>query len=213
MIVRDENGIIVQHNLDYPDQKDGGDSASRTGIMAMCGSVEDMELLGEFVPFYEGKLVRHPRQSGWNDHRKTSRDQLICWAAGVNQMGNFIPAYLLGSLHNYAESWFINKDVLPPHVRYALYKITGFKAPWWIRMVAEPMMDAAIWYSCKIRPDEEQNQIICLASIYGDEWVNKVWKTHPYLGENLRKYWCGKPWRDQAEIYLKMVEFVVERAR
>ena len=61
MIKRDNFGFIIQHNADYPDQADGGDSARSTGLMAMAGSSFDSKLLPYFIK--DGGLVRHPLQT------------------------------------------------------------------------------------------------------------------------------------------------------
>lgn len=207
MIKRDQYGIIVQHNLDHPDQMDGGDSASRTGIMAMCGSIQDGNRLVAFA-FKDG-LVRHPKQWGWADPEKTSRDQLICYAAGVHSCGWVLSPRVV--VINYARGNFINKDVLLPHVRFALYKAAGYLAPLWIRLLAKPMMIAHLIWSCRIRPNEEQNQTVCLCSIYGDWWIRKIYDWHPNLGANLYDYWAGKPWRDQKEIAENIMTFILKR--
>jgi hypothetical protein len=210
VIKRDEFGIIVQHNLDHPEQMDGGDSASRTGIMAMCGSIQDWDLLSKFLVETDVKkwpyLVRHPEQKKWNDPKETSRDQLICWAAGGGSRGFYL--FAIQTLIAYAESWTINKDVLLPHVRFALYKAARYPAPLWIRLLAKPMMTAHLIWATKINPDDEQNQNVCLCSIYGDEWLKRLRDWHPNLYGNLIRYWAGKPWRDQKEISEAMIKFI-----
>lgn len=235
MIKRDEHGIIVQHNLNYPDQMDGGDSASRTGIMAMCGSKDDAILLSKFAYGFGGQLVRHPFQTSngrtgedfrnWADPKETSRDQLICWAAGVNvwtpivniknnPFGSETWKYIsIATIKTYAEMNFINKDFLPPHVRCALYIVAFQKPPLWIRLIAEPMMLLHLAWSAKFASDEEQNQTVCLCSIYGDEWVKRLYDWHPNLYKNLMTYWDGKPWRDQKEISEAMIKFIESKVR
>ena len=87
MIIRDSYGIIVQRAWHTtPDQvpDDGGDSVSRTGLMASCGSNFDKSLLTYFVTF-NGDVVRHPFQEIWNKPELMSRDQLVPFIAGLNE--------------------------------------------------------------------------------------------------------------------------------
>lgn len=206
MIKRDKYGIIVQHNLDHPEQADGGDSASRTGIMAMCGKLQDAQNLYRFIHL-DTRLIRHPMQPIWRQVEETSRDQLICFAAGVNRFPT-VSVRAIDALKIHASENFINKDVLLPFVRYALYKAAQINPPLWIRLIAKPTMLAHLIWSTKIRPNEEQNQTLCLCSIYGDEWVKRHYNWHPDLNLNLYSYWAGKPWRDQREIYEAMMNFI-----
>lgn len=213
MIVRDEHGIIVQHNLDHPDQADGGDSASRTGIMALCGSSIDASRLAAFMFWGGGKmgLVRHPTQTKWMDPRLTSRDQLICWAAGFSAPASSI--YRFACLRRCARAWFINKDFLTPDVRMFLqymYKPSSISVA--SKVLGNFFLLAHVLLYGAFKKDAEQNQLVCmlLALSKHGTWYQKVlrWyiKLHGRLKENLLHYWGGKPWRDQEEIAQAMIK-------
>lgn len=205
MLVRDTENIIVQHNRDYPAQADGGDSASRTGIMALCGSYVDKQLLSKFIT-NDWKLVRHPTQDKWNNPKLTSRDQLICWAAGLH---NDTTQWL--TIREYSKKFFINKDVLPPDVRLFLHLISNKRPSSALKFWGNLFLAAHVYYNTKIKPDTEQNQLICmllaLAKVDAryDKLLRKYIAQHKTLGTNLLQYWGGTPWRDQVEIFHAMM--------
>lgn len=221
MIVRDQYGIICQHNRDYPDYLDQGDSAARTGLMAMCESPQDLHNITEFLTFGKDglKLVRHPHQLKWNDSALTSRDQLIQWAAGTR--GAELACYWIA--RTYATSWFINKDFLAPDVRLYLYKCAegcgpweasthhpyvSNKAPFYIKLLGYPLMFLSILWSCYATPNEEQNKMIAMCSIYGRNWLRLLVRLHPSIVNNLNTYWGGHPWRDQPEIAEALINYI-----
>lgn len=185
-IKRDEFGIICQHDPTNPGYLDGGDSANRTAMMALCGSEQDIKQLPKFI--VGGKLVRHPCQPKWNDPAETSRDQLVPVLAALWRSPYQIalnPYFEL--LRNYR--FRINKDVLLPHHRLQ----TGF----WLK--------ADIWWNCKVKPWHEQNQIQALCIAAGPEWVKRYVDSHPDFRHATRLYWGGPAyapecWRGQAEI-------------
>lgn len=188
MIHRDKMGYICQHNIfKMSEPIDGGDTASRTGIMALCGSKIDQELMTSFI--HEDGLVRHPFQKKWNDPRETSRDQLVCYAAGLSEVSR----YFCGLLQNYYK-FFINKDILMPDVRSHLRRCAGMKPT----MLGNLFLLLGILWSTKIRPNEEQNQIICMVIVAGPFYRDLYMRWHLTWRENVREYWCG--WRDQPEI-------------
>lgn len=188
MIKRDEHGIICQHDPDVPDYLDGGDSAAREGIMALCGSKDDAGLLPEFYDLNAG-LVRHPFQEQWDDSAKTSRDQLVMWAAGcsINHL-----ATALAAQRRY--QWFINKDVLLPDVRGHLRRCAGLP----------PTLLQQVWLGLSIlwqshKPEEEElNQLLCMCIVAGPGTLKLFVKMLPNWKHNLEQYWNG--WRDQSEI-------------
>lgn len=209
MIKRDQYGIIVQHNADYPDQADGGDSAARTGIMALCGSKQDQNLLYEFV--VADRLIRHPMQTQWCTSDKTSRDQLVQWAAGVWQYKKEHSTFMDFALISYARSWTINKDVLTPDVRLYLYKCVHIDAPFWLKLIGYPWLFLSLIWSTKVTPNAEQNKMFCVCAVMGNWWLEKLYKWHPRLSGNLYSYWCGYPWRDQDEVYKMMTSYLHKR--
>jgi hypothetical protein len=197
MIVRDKFGIICQHSKDDPSYLDGGDSCARTGIMAL-ESVEDRLLLSAFIDEFN-MLVRHPDQEEWNDHKKTSRDNVVQYSVSIQ----FSPM-----LRNYASKWFINKDFLTPLVRYYLYKCSGYKAPKWIEVLAKVEMYFSMIWNTKIKPDEEMNQFACICIKLG--YANQLVTKHPNVFRNIRVYWSF--WRDQPEIAEVLIRNLLYKA-
>jgi hypothetical protein len=211
MIVRDGYKLIVQPGKDNPKWLDGGDTPRATGLMAMCGSEQDINNM--FTLTDGGELVRHPYQETntgthpHNDHRSVSRDQLMCYAAGLLSIQR--PTRLHSAVHNYASKWFINNDFLSPDVRLMLYKACKNSAP--IHIVILGYFQAfltLIWHT-KIRPDEEKNQVIAQMAVMGDWWIKKLFWWHPNLGTNLNEYWGG--WRGQPEIAETIFRYIYDR--
>jgi hypothetical protein len=197
MIHRDQHGIIVQH----PDM-DGGDSLSRTSIMAISGSEQDRKLL---LLFARGSLLcRHPyqTQSGFNDPTSVSRDQVVC-AAMTGEL-------LVQALH-YADIGRVNKDWLDFGVRYAFYKRNGFTPPLTVRLLGPLNLFLSLLWNCFIRPDEEQNQFACICIGMGPWWCQQLCCWHPDIVGNIFDYFEG--WRDQPEIASKFVEKLLTTAR
>ncbi len=208
MIVRDSLGLIGQHDKNNPEYLDHGDCPSRTGIMAMCGSEQDMNNMTKLIKEYQ--LVRHPSQPIHCDPAEMSRDQLIGWSAGLNEAfaKKDIEHYCFASVAagKHASKWFINKDFLPPDVRLALYRAADDPAPWYIVLLAYMQLPLSILWACYAKPEHELNQIICMLSKYDARWLRVLTKLHPNWVDNLHDYWCG--WRDQEEIYTLLVRYV-----
>ncbi len=102
-IKRDMLGVVIQHDPANVAYADGGDSANRTGILAMCGSLADQRVL----PLFEdgnGWMHRHPTQQPWNNPKNCTRDQLIPFVAGCWVSGNTAIARRLLIAHE-ARNW------------------------------------------------------------------------------------------------------------
>lgn len=79
MIRFDEYGYPVEARLD------GGDSAVRMGILALCGKETNTDKM-ESYEVQLGMLTRHPTQYPWNNPKNFSRDQLMCFLAGIDKL-------------------------------------------------------------------------------------------------------------------------------
>lgn len=189
MIRRDGHSIICQHDIySTTGAMDAGDSASRTGIMALCGSKLDIIQLREFIVMYN-ELVRHPYDKKWSDPRLTSRDQLVMYSAGLYK--NYP---MLASRLQRKHKLKINKDIVTPDVQNHLRRCANMRPT----VLGNLWLIASIIWGCKIAPREEQNQLICMVVVAGG-WFKKLYlRLHPNIDENMRKYWGG--WRDQPEI-------------
>lgn len=193
MIFRDSYGLIVQPDYNWESYwafTDAGDSASRTGIMALCGSEQDIFLLPKFcIP----KFIRHPYDEKWSDPNLMSRDQLICLMAGFGDQSNAdIPYFKY-------EFWMMNKDILTPSHWGHLNRCAGIPISWLFRQISDINLLADIFWSTKIRPWSEQNQIICMCLVRGKWWVELYKKWHPDYRKALTDYWAID-WRRQGEI-------------
>lgn len=207
-MIRDRHHIIIQHNYKEPSdesQYDGGDSISRTGIMAMCGSERDQ--LNMVIQYWKtnGEIVRHPYQPVWNEYREMSRDQLVCAAAGMNKR----QAETVRKRH-----WlFINKDFLAPDVKLHLAICADHwsKHTWGI--IGYPWLILSILWSCYVTPNHELNQIMCMCIRAGRTYVKLLCKLHPNWILNINEYWgtyswAHGHWRDQKEIAAALISRV-----
>jgi hypothetical protein len=211
MIVRDQWGIIIQHPVS---KSSGGDSARSTGLMALFGSTEDLNLIKEFeVPKGSGLLTRHPWD--YTDDCFT-RDQALPLIAGLWAAKEFEITKRVFWSHakrgffcqNYRTQFtrvnkgFFGRDPLSPsHIghlilcakMYWLYPILPFCYLW---------LFFDILWATKVKPDMEQNQLISMLVVYDMLWL-WAW-LHPAWQKPILSYWCG--WRDQCQI----AEFMIK---
>lgn len=197
---RDNFGIMIQTDKDKPDYQDGGDSAFSTGLMAFCGSLQDIQLMPLFIT-EDHQLVRHPFQSAntgthpHNDPRSVSRDQVIAFFAGLKYCGdeNVKKACL-----KYAKGWRVNRDILGPAHKYYLYKLAGVEPSTTLAFFAELHQMCSLVWDCYVKPNSEKNQSIVMNTIFGKRWIKFLYYNHPDLYKNIDVYFNG--WRDRAEI-------------
>lgn len=187
MIVRDESGLIGQHDPNVPSYLDFGDSCNRCGIMSLSGSEQDRSVMSQFV-LADGSLVRHPAQAPWNDPAKTSRDALVTATAGMS------PELALKVQNRY--KLFINKDILMPDVRNHLRLCAGLPGT----LTGYLFLNISIVYAAKVQPEHELNQLMSMCIVAGPKYVKMLCKMHPDWKANITEYWAGYPFRDQAEI-------------
>lgn len=215
-IARDSNGIICQVQEDGT--LDGGDSACRTGIMAMCGSEQDIDNLRKFVKPKswndESKylICRNPggfsnSEQDETDPANTSRDQAVAFFG----LKSTRTTYYAAAAVDYSEGWFINKDFLDPSIR--LYLRTTYypieTSPLWMRVFGYAFLFAALIFNTKIKPHEEMNQFVCVCNRFGPWWLKKLRDWHPDLYGNIREYWGG--WRQQEEIGEALISHIEKR--
>lgn len=200
MIQRDIYGIIVQQP-----SMDGGDSDNRAGLMCLAGSIADSLNLHLFLTG-DNRVVRHPFQSQWNDPTLTSRDQIMAYFAPAASVQS-------ASAATYAKMWFVNKDFLDPMDRLYLYKTANVKPPFWLPLLAYPILVLSLLYNCYISPNNEMNQFVAITNRYGLFWLKLFNKLHPDLKQNISNYWAGPPtnFRDQKEIGDALNAFIQRR--
>lgn len=222
-IVRDENGIIMQHDIYMPENRpDGGDSAARTGIMALCGSPEDRQVIFMFEQV--GLGMRHPYQVPWNNVWNFTRDQLTCLAAGLKAAALVTPSSACQRLYKShkdrgwraqnrekdvvgsVKSWPDGPDWLAPDIRLHLRLCADIPSKWYL--IGWAFLWLSLIYNTKIKPNAEQNQFICQVIIAGPKWVKRYKRMHKSWRENLQSYWNG--WRDQKEISEAMINKLEE---
>lgn len=232
MIKRDVHNLIVQHLPDYPLYLDGGDTASRTGLMAMCGSIIDRENMPKLITTEKNqtpKLIRHPFQTSnghpndsdmfrdWTDPRETSRDQLIAFTAGYPKSFNYrIKLFrdelrVFWALYSHGSKWFINKDILLPHYRLTIFRAISAKPPLFLIIFGYPMMIMHLLFSALGKPNAEQNQTIAMLSHWPDWMLKAFCKLHGNIAENMFNYWAGYPFRDQYEIGFEICSYIDRR--
>jgi len=192
--------IREDNTIDYTD------SAFLCGILSLFGSEMDRDKLYNYI-HSSNALVRHPLGDA-NDQtsthpQDTSRDALVAWSSTKTDNPSVNAARL-----SYARKWFINKDILLPHVRVYLYKQAQAKVDWynlWMYPLAYIIVPLDILYTAAIartqtvKAQHELNQSLCLANSYGKFFLKMLLKLHPTPDENMKDYFCS--WRNQSEIY------------
>lgn len=214
MIKRDKRNYIGQHNADYPDYFDMGDTARSTGLMAMAGSELDQFLIWDLAKWDEHnknlKLARHPDDIKWSDYKLMSRDQVLCVAAGFYRRQSSTGYVIREAIYNYIIEKRVNKDVLLPHHRLSLSFAIRRKPSLWLKLTGYPLMLMHIFYNSWIVSDSEQNQTIAMLSVLPSGWLKLFCKLHPDINANLSAYWCGYPWRDQSEIKDQIIHWLTK---
>ena len=223
MIVRDNQGFIVQHPIT---ESSGGDTARSTGMMALFGSRLDMDLLLKLEkPPGSGLLSRHPK---FYSNDCFTRDQMlpVVGALGLSKhpekkalvkrvfyshlkRGFFSQNYM----KQFAEKdgtrvnkGFFGRDPLSPsHIGHLILSAKIYWAyiflPFcylWI------LLD--IFYHAKVNPRAEPNQLIAMLMTYDLMWLWVL--LHPNWKRSLELYWCN--WRDQKEIYDYIVKGITK---
>lgn len=225
MIKRDQYGIIVQHDPANPSYADGGDSAMRTGLMALCGSGQDSGNLARFNIINQSGsptdlLVRHPYQFPWNNPNNFTRDQLICYMAGAKSTGatnitkRIFKAVVKRGFRaqntEYDAPGTLKKfpngpDLLSPSDVLFLAHTANFNHLFLLLLsiAGIPWFLLTLLVATKINPDGEQNQIICQCLTFGRLTTKLYTKLHPNYKKVITDYWGG--WRDQREIAVSMI--------
>lgn len=222
MIKRDDRGIIVQHSKEDPAYGDGGDSAMRTGLMALSGSDIDRYNLFMFFKSKENLLVRHPAQVPWNNPKNFTRDQLTCYMAGASLQEPYITKSIYkaclkrGFRAQNTESDYEGTtkkfpdgaDLLSPADILFLAVCTDvhFLGLLGLSIIGAPWFLLNLLYATKIKPYGEQNQILCQCLVFGKLATKLYTKLHPNYKKAISDYWGG--WRDQPEIGQALIDKV-----
>ena len=216
MIKRDSSNIIVQHSPD-PSYSDGGDSSNRTALMAFIGSITDQKLIHLFVK--GGLGCRHPSQPPYNDPRSWTRDQLIPTIAalhGTSQAqdlfwGHFKRGFFCQNSHTIdlaPKPWYQRDILSPSHIGHLIMSAQIYPL-YPLLLISWPWLVLDLLWSTKVKPFEEQNQIICMLGTAGVQWLKAYVWLHPDYKKATRDYWGG--WRDQVEIGEAIIKYIEER--
>jgi hypothetical protein len=142
------------------------------------------------------KYVRHPHEQRYD----FSRDQYIPLACGLIAQNK---------RHMVNESFITGRDLLPPSVK-GIRRRARLSEPYWYQKL---WFKAEILWHSYLQPLDEPNQIICLCSVYGDEYL-KLWTKHNKLWKwSLRRYWSqlDGDWRNEPELAEHIIEYVEKK--
>ena len=209
MISRDAIGLPIRIRED--NTVDFTDSAFLCGMLSLFGSSSDKALLAKYTK--SSQLIRHPTGDQLDqsviDPISTSRDALIAWSSTKVDDEQVNLTRL-----NYARKWFVNKDILLPHLKLYLYRQSGHKVDWynlWLYLVAYKFLLLDILWFCLVsrfqtpEKQHEINQMLSLANSYGRFWLKLFFLLHKSPDENMKDYFCT--WRNQSEIYDMYLEW------
>lgn len=189
----------------YPSEQgasDFQDSSRLIGILAVFGFEINKIKYCDYMNYFNGPFyLRHPIEG---NKYKYSRDQLICYAAGLKVLNLY---YLSWSYYKPE-----NGDWLSPSHNNHLIICAGF----------EPNLIGNLWlwldvlYSCFIDPLAESNQLICMLMIHPNKAYLKFWcKWNKQWQKSIKNYWCENEgaWRGEpelAEIMIRKIESTIK---
>lgn len=232
MIVYDEHGIVCQHDRHNPTgYLCGGDSARGVGMLALVGDTQSKEVIHKFVT-EEGLGVRHPYQSfikdiqlNNDDPRSFTRDQLLCLMAGLHKINRIdlnrklfyshaSRLFLCQNTHDQygnEKPWYKGRDPLLFHHIGFMVLASKLWYLYWILPAAWLLMLIEIMVNVYVTPDREQNQLLAMLDVYGSPWLRLYTEWHPDWKRTTNEYWGG--WRDQKEIGIKVIDYVLSRLK
>lgn len=210
MIFRDDVGLVVDST------GDGGDSANRAGLLAICGKPENLWCYVDS----EGLCKRHPIQRPWNNPWNFSRDQLLAFTAGLKSQDNTDLARKI--LINHAKrlffcqnfqrdvpgSWkfpwphtFVNDrgevetcnfdfadPLFPDHI-WHLILCAELRSFYFFAVIGIPWFVVSLWYFCHFDTSDDEGQILAQCQVQG-KWAIRLyekWRTG-FWGK-LKAYW------------------------
>lgn len=231
MLFKDKDGYPVEARLD------GGDSAVRMGILALCGKDSDLKKIASYE-VESGMLTRHPKQYPWNNPRNYSRDQLMCFLAGLDKLEQRELCRRI--FWSRAKSFFFAQNTerdIPGSTKYP-YRHCFARMEDGVEECrsfdfADPLMPNNIWAMIKAARiywlywfaivgipfyiislighskgnHYEENQLICESAING-RWALNLYKRINIKWKDVSlKYWTD---RDEIEYHDMLVELVDE---
>lgn len=221
--------MIYEDTLGYPvDQTlDGGDSAVRTGILAMCD-----EFMHRCITNYstnKGTFIRHPHQDPWDNHKNFSRDQMMMLLAGFHrQEYNLYPhQHFFKTMKRFFFAQNFERDY-PGTTKYPWpHKVDG---KWRLFDFADPLAPnhiGAIILAGRVRwaypflplcmcvhlislffhsrgKHHEENQMIAECYIYGTLKLYRKWNKNWI--HTSREYWARRNEIEYHDMLVKLVE-------
>lgn len=225
MIYRDEKGFPVDET------SDGGDSAFRAGLLAMCGHPIADGIDFSRYEVIDGMFVRHPEQTPWNNKYNFSRDQAIPFITGMSVRKDYAPIrrffykrlascffmqnterdYRGSTKHPYPHSFIDDKGL--PETRMFDYADPLF--PHHIGLIIlSGKMYAWYWFLIiaypfhllallvNMKSKHEQNQIICESYIYGTLKLYRMKKDWSMIN---MEYWLSRNEAEYGSILKQLV--------
>lgn len=201
------NGLICQGHQEEQGQglpvedcyHDGGDSSQKTGIAAFSNSHLDKDQMPRFMPQGAKMLCRNPDQQEWRDPKKTSRDQLIQYAAGCWRAGQtgIVGTLLEGIVQVGPNYGLVNHDLLLPHNMMFLRACAGQDTR--LDLLGHFFLTGAI----ETDDEKEINGLVTQAIVCGQ--LDHFAERHSNYRELIGGYWGSRanPWgsgRGQPEI-------------
>ena len=182
---------------------DFADSSHLVGMLAVTGYPKQVDCTRYVVDRYTdrdgvfAKYKRHPQE----DRYDFSRDQFIALAAGL--IAQRKPYYV-------RLDFITGRDIMPPSVR-GMVRIAQGKKP---RFYQSAWLKLEILWNSYLQPLDEPNQIICLCSVYGDEYL-KLWTKHNKLWKwSIYRYWSqlDGAWRSEPELAEWVIKYVESKS-
>lgn len=170
------------------------DSARLAGIMTVFEIQQRVECSKYYYFDYNlgrARYVRHPED---RDKLSFSRDQAVCLMAGLWKQGLY---------HLVSDAHIDGSDVLSPSVMGHVRRCQNRKPSF----IQEHSLWLDVIWSCKVKPWDESNQILCMLMVADRKYMLFYLKNHPDWRKCIRDYWSG--WRGEgllAEQMIKQIE-------
>lgn len=162
------------------------DSARLAGIMKVFGHPSWIPL-SPYIQVFPWQYMRHPKERIYD----FSRDQAICFFAGL--YASNVPG--LVDIRGVT-----GKDFWSPAAMGHVARCQGRKATWF----QDLWFWAELWFSAKVKPLEELNQIFCQLMIADPKFIKWYCKANPVWQSAVTDYW--NLWRNEPELANLMIQ-------
>lgn len=172
------NGVFFPRDVGANDMLD---SARLAGLMALFSHPQAIDCSLYIV---DDMPTRHPSLSP----KDFSRDQLICWAAGLSAQHKEVFNFYLAAYYKPT-----NGDWLSPSQKDHMRRCAGLPDTW----LGRQWLWLDILWSAFVNPMAEPNQLISMLVVAGPKWMKRWTRLNENWKQAIAVYWVG--WRGEMD--------------